>query len=29
MRLALPVVTAFVSGEVEEYKAKKRLDIKT
>lgn len=29
MRLALPVVTAFVSGEVEEHKAKKRLDIKT
>lgn len=28
MRLALPVVTAFVSGEVEEYKArKKRLNI--
>lgn len=28
MRLALPVVTAFVSGEVEEYKAKKKgLDL--
>ena len=28
MRLALPVATAFVSGEIEEHKAKKKLDIK-
>ena len=28
MRLALPVITAFISGEIEERRAKKRLDIK-
>lgn len=28
MRLALPVFTAFASGEIEEYKAKKKLDVK-
>ena len=28
MRLALPVITAFVTGEIEEHKAKKKLDIK-
>ena len=28
MRFALPVATAFVSGEIEEKKAKKKLDIK-
>lgn len=28
MRLALPVMTAFVTGEIEEHKAKKKLDIK-
>ena len=28
MRLALPVTTSFVMGEIEEYKAKKKLDIK-
>lgn len=28
MRLALPVTTSFVMGEIEEYKEKKKLDIK-
>ena len=28
MRLILPVATSFVTGEIEEYKAKKKLDIK-
>lgn len=28
MRWALPVATAFVSGEIEEYKSKKKLDVK-
>ncbi len=28
MRLALPIVTSLASGEIEEYKAKKKLDIK-
>lgn len=28
MRLALPVATAFITGEVEEHKAKKKLDMK-
>lgn len=28
MRLALPVTTSFVMGEIEEHKAKKKLDIK-
>ena len=28
MRLILPVATSFVSGEIEEHKAKKKLDIK-
>lgn len=28
MRFALPVATAFLSGEIEEYKSKKKLDVK-
>lgn len=28
MRLALPVTTSFVTGEIEEYKAKKKLNVK-
>lgn len=28
MRLALPTATAFISGEIEEHKAKKKLDVK-
>ena len=28
MRLILPVTTSFVTGEIEEYRAKKKLDIK-
>ena len=28
MRFFLPVTTAFISGEIEEYKSKKKLDIK-